>query len=88
MAGILSLETLPMTLVSGSILCFAIGYFSNTICNSDSPDNTCTQMTGYATTIAAISACGAVVLFCLMYMGYLAMPRGGMMGMGGYGGMF
>lgn len=80
---LLTLQALPMTLVSGTVVCFAIGYFQNYICGTTgSYEDGCQSMTNYANTIASFSALGALILFFLVSMGILSMPRGGMMGMG------
>ena len=74
-----------MTLVSASVLCFIVGYFKDSLCNAMGSYGTeCNGIASYSTTLASFSAAGALILFSLVYMGVLAMPRGGY-GMGGYG---
>ena len=75
----MSMQYLPMLLVSASVTCFAIGYFKKPVCNvTGSYEDTCTTVTNYSNNMAAFSASGALIMFSLMSMGMMAMPRGGM----------
>lgn len=87
--NVLTLEALPMTLVSGAVLCFALGYLQQPVCNAmGTYESECKSFLSYSTTMASFSAVGALILFSLVSMGVMSMPRGGYMGMGGMGGYF
>ena len=87
MSSYLTLQMLPMTLVSAAAICLGFGLLQNIICKATgSYENECRTLTSYSTTMASLSAVGAIILFMLASMGVLSMPRGGYgYGMGSMG---
>lgn len=81
LAQLLSLETLPSTLVVAAIIVFMLGKYKSSVCGEN---DTCTHVLDNSNTIAIASLGFAVLLVMLICFGIVTIT--GSMGSGMYGG--